>query len=133
MINTSLEPTFPLAKAARKHASARGNGSLNPSTLHRWRFPGIGGIRLECIKIGGVWHTSEQALQRFFEKLTAAKEGPGAHQAAPVERPAKRERAEGYQTAVEAQLDAVLGVAAPPRNVPTVKQNPPTGSSADSG
>ena len=100
MINTSLEPTFPLAKAARKHASARGDGPLNPSTLHRWRFPGIGGIRLECIKIGGVWHTSEQALQRFFEKLTAAQERPGAQQPVPAERPAKRERAAGYQTAV---------------------------------
>ena len=133
MINTSLEPTFPLAKAARKHASSRGDGPLNPSTLHRWRFPGIGGIRLECIKIGGVWHTSEQALQRFFEKLTAAQEGPAVQQVVPAERPAKRERATGYQAAVGAQLDAVLGVAAPPRNAPPVKQSPPTGSSADDG
>ena len=128
MINTSLEPTFPLAKAARKHASARGDGSLNPSTIHRWRCPGIGGIRLECIKIGGIWQTSDQALQRFFEKLTVAREGLGMQLPILVEPPAKQERVASYQTAVEEQLDAVLGVAAPIRNAPTVKQSPPTGS-----
>ena len=72
MINTAVEKTISLNKAARRCSSSRGEQSLCPSTLHRWRWPGLGGIRLECIKVGGIWHTSEEALQRFFEKLTAA-------------------------------------------------------------
>jgi hypothetical protein len=75
VINTLVERTFPLAQAVRRFASPRGPKPLHPSAGHRWRYPGIDGITLECIKVGGVWHTSHEALQRFFERLTAAREG----------------------------------------------------------
>jgi hypothetical protein len=110
MINTTLERTFPLAKAARKYASARGSGTVHPSTLHRWRSPGINGIALECLKVGGVWHTSEEALQRFFERLTAAQapEGEGASASAPPEKPANSGSALSRNDRVESELAAIL-------------------------
>ncbi len=40
------------------------------STLHRWRLRGIGGVRLETIRLGGRRFTSEQALTRFFRATT---------------------------------------------------------------
>lgn len=116
MINTAVEKTFSLNKAARRCSSSRGEQSLCPSTLHRWRFPGLGGIRLECIKVGGVWHTSEEALQRFFEKLTAAQAARPEAGSHGLTRPAKRDRVtarDGHHARVEEELSAALG--GPPR------------------
>jgi len=36
------------------------------NALHRWRTHGIRGVRLEAVLRGGVWHTSTEALERFF-------------------------------------------------------------------
>jgi len=109
MINTAVEKTFSLNKAARRCSSSRGEQSLCPSTLHRWRFPGLGGIRLECIKVGGVWHTSEEALQRFFEKLTAAKAVSAEAETCGSRKSSKRGR-DGHQDQVEEELNAALGI-----------------------
>lgn len=37
------------------------------NTLHRWREKGAQGVKLECIPLLGVWHTSVEAIQRFVE------------------------------------------------------------------
>ena len=38
------------------------------STIYRWAMRGIGGIKLETIKVGGVLCTSREALERFFNR-----------------------------------------------------------------
>lgn len=111
MINTLTERTFPLSQAARRFVSPRGPKGLHPSTPHRWRSPGIAGVRLECLKVGGAWHTSEAALQRFFERLTAAQsvtppENSTERAGGPAE--AEAEDQTGHQQMIEGKLDAVL-------------------------
>ena len=44
-------------------------GTPHVSTLHRWRLRGIGGVRLETIRIGGRILTSRQSLARFLTRL----------------------------------------------------------------
>jgi hypothetical protein len=108
MIDTTTEQTFPLTKASRRYTSARVEGHLHPSALQRWRTSGIRGVKLECIKVGGVWHTSAKALQRFFERLTALEEGvvPPETTSASATRPPQ---GTAHQLAVAEELDAVLG------------------------
>jgi hypothetical protein len=31
---------------------------VHASTVHRWRHPGVNGVRLEAVRIGGSWCTS---------------------------------------------------------------------------
>lgn len=62
-------------KDARRHLPRRRRGK-RPSieTLYRWANPGLHGIKLETIQVGGTLCTSLEALQRFFEKLSERKE-----------------------------------------------------------
>lgn len=52
----------------------RGGKRVSQATIHRWRLEGVRGVRLEAIKIGGTFHTSIEALERFVSALTAAQE-----------------------------------------------------------
>ena len=49
--------------------------TVHVSTVHRWRKPGIRGIRLEAVRVGGTWYTTHEAFARFCERLTAAETG----------------------------------------------------------
>jgi hypothetical protein len=60
------------------------------STLHRWRLRGVRGIKLETVLVGGARLTSQQALQRFCDRVTAAANGEPPPQT--VRTPAQRER-----------------------------------------
>ncbi len=44
---------------------------VHPSTIHRWRFRGIRGCRLEAFRIGGRWFTNEASFTRFCAAVTA--------------------------------------------------------------
>jgi hypothetical protein len=68
-INFAQENTFPLAETPDNVPRRRGR-KINKATPFRWKDMG-----LEVICIGGVLHTSTEALQRFFERRTAAKCG----------------------------------------------------------
>lgn len=41
---------------------------IHISAVYRWVSGGVGGVRLESIKIGGTTYTSAEALQRFAER-----------------------------------------------------------------
>lgn len=73
----------------------------NRDTIRRWVRDGCkGGIRLESAWIGGMPHTSEEALKRFFASLAAVRK--------PADVPrirGTREMSRGHQKAV-AELDA---------------------------
>jgi hypothetical protein len=49
---------------------------LHKSTPFRWANPGVRGIRLEVIRVGGTLCTTVPALQRFFERLAALPSSP---------------------------------------------------------
>ena len=66
------ENLVTLSEAARALPSRRKGKSVHPSTLHRWALRGVGGHRLETVRIGGTAYTSREALERFAERLTAA-------------------------------------------------------------
>jgi Protein of unknown function (DUF1580) len=102
MISIACEQVLPLSQLAKRLPWRRGGRPVHPSTLHRWRQPGIRGIRLECIRLGGAWHSSVEALQRFAERLSRL-ESDGL--AAPAEHAATdRVVDEGYQDRVERDL-----------------------------
>ena len=98
MIDHAIETVLPLTEAAATLPRRRGGKKTNVATLYRWSTRGLRGEVLETIQVGGTRCTSIEALQRFFDRLTAA--GRGGRQAgdagsrtAPVRRRPRDERA----------------------------------------
>ena len=58
----------------------RGGKPRHPASLYRWMDEGLRGIRLEFIQIGGAKYSSREALQRFFDALTARAVAAGERQ-----------------------------------------------------
>ena len=83
------EPLITLSQAASRYPGHRGARRLHPATLTRWILRGVlaldgGRIRLEAIRVGCRWLTSEGALARFATALGT----PGVP--VPVRSPADR-------------------------------------------
>jgi hypothetical protein len=74
MIDISIEETFSLTEAAKQLPCRRKGKRPNVATLYRWTHTGCRGVRLETICIGATRCTSLEALQRFFDALTAQAE-----------------------------------------------------------
>jgi len=68
------ESVFPLAETPKHVPPRRGGKRLHQSTPFRWAKHGVRGVRLETIRIAGSLCTSVEALQRFFEALSATDE-----------------------------------------------------------
>ena len=83
MIDISNETVISPADAVKNLPRRRGGKRPNISTVYRWMVDGVRGIKLESICIGGTRCTSIEALQRFFDRLTAKADGQ------PVEKPQK--------------------------------------------
>jgi hypothetical protein len=60
---------------------------------------GVRGVRLETIMRGGVRFTSTEAIQRFFDRSTAAADGEPAPARTPAQRQKAIDRAEAELTA----------------------------------
>jgi hypothetical protein len=73
MIDIQSEETFSLTQAAKLECLPRRRGGKRPSVSTLWRrvLHGVHGVKLESIVCGGVICTSPQAIQRFFDNLTA--------------------------------------------------------------
>jgi hypothetical protein len=109
MIDVGTEQLTTLAQLARRIPCRRNARPVHPSTVHRWRSPGIRGIRLECLKIGGAWHTSMEAFQRFCERLSQRDDPSDPIKPAPTYSRSIA-RAKHRQDQVERELDEELGV-----------------------
>ena len=72
MIDVNAEHVVTLSQLAKRLPCRRSERPVHPATIHRWRNPGVRGVRLDCVRIGGIWHTSLEAYQRWVERLTAA-------------------------------------------------------------
>jgi hypothetical protein len=70
MIDLKSESLLTLGQAAQRLPRRRRGRPVNISTVFRWIAHGIRGVRLEGIRVGGAIHTSEEALQRFADRLT---------------------------------------------------------------
>lgn len=74
MINVSHEELVKLSFAPAFIEELSGN-RVHIGTIYRWRNKGIAGVCLETIDIGGTPYTSKEALSRFFQNSTSAKQG----------------------------------------------------------
>lgn len=69
--------------AVSLHEGIRAEGlSASPKTARRWRIRGVGGTRLEAVRVGGRWLTSRAAVRRFV--AAQQRETPPAVQAIDV-------------------------------------------------
>jgi len=64
------EDVLTLNQAAVELSSVTGKRP-NKSTVFRWISRGIGGVKLDGVRVGRDWLTSRQALTRFIESRTA--------------------------------------------------------------
>jgi len=72
MIDFRNQKLLQLSVAAREWPG----GGVHVSTLHRYRLQGVRGIRLECVRVGGRWCTSCQAIDRFIAGLNSDSSEP---------------------------------------------------------
>lgn len=101
MIKLNEEGVISLTEAARLVPSGREGRPVNVSTLYRWALKGVGGVRLDAVRIGSRWYTSKEALQRFTERLTT-QSLPEEEEQKPSPRTPTRRKAE--QENVQRQL-----------------------------
>ncbi|MGA2619871.1 MAG: DUF1580 domain-containing protein [Thermoguttaceae bacterium] len=67
MAETS-ETLVTVAAVCRMFPGRTGRG-ISRATLWRWMLRGIGGVRLESVKIGGVRYVTRKAVERFVAAL----------------------------------------------------------------
>jgi hypothetical protein len=86
------ESLLSLAQAAARFPGHRGAKRLHPATLTRWILAGVKGldgrrVKLDAVRVGARWLTSEAALQRFADALV------GSSESAPPRSPTERQTA----------------------------------------
>jgi hypothetical protein len=110
VIDITLEKPITFAEAASQFPSRHPGRKLSPMTVWRWA-EGIGtpgGIRRETIYLGGGRYTSVEAVNRFAQAITAARQGQPSTPPPPVLSKRRRKLAE-----VDAKLDKAIGPARP--------------------
>jgi hypothetical protein len=113
-----LRETLIRLADVRDHLPRNAKGKkADRSVAFRWAGKGLKNQRLEYIQIGGVRHTSLEALQRFFDRLTHGAPGP-AFPASP-KREAEITKAEQDVKSALARRGAI---AASPQASPTALQ-----------
>ena len=99
MIDLNSEKLLTLEQAAEKLL-------VSKASLYRWITQGYQGVKLEAIKLGVNWRTSEEALQRFGDRLTPNQELPDANPHR-WRTSAKREK---EQELILEELDELFGI-----------------------
>jgi hypothetical protein len=89
MIDSMRETLVSLADVPAHLPNRRGGRRPHISCIYRWAQRGCKGVVLETLQCGGTKMTSLEALQRFFERLSAAASG----QQPPVRSIAAKDRA----------------------------------------
>ena len=98
-IDITTEQVLTLRDAAKLLPRRRRGRKPHFSTLWRWATRGLRGVRLETIRIGNCLCTSHEALQRFFD-LLSAEDGSSATRVRRA--PARRRHAQEW---AERELD----------------------------
>ncbi|MCA9215680.1 MAG: DUF1580 domain-containing protein [Planctomycetales bacterium] len=69
------EELFPFNELPKRLQQVTGSRKrINISTAHRWRQRGVKGVRLESVVIGGERFTSYEAISRFADASTIARD-----------------------------------------------------------
>lgn len=81
MIDITTEKPIPLSELCLLVPPGRNGKKTHLSTLLRWIGRGVRNpagelVRLEAIRLGNRWMSSQEALQRFAERLTPATDTP---------------------------------------------------------
>ncbi len=78
MIDPQAEPPIPLMQVPLLPwlPRRRGGRKLHIATAFRWAQRGLRGVKLEIIQIGGTKCTSEEALKRYFARLSGEATAP---------------------------------------------------------
>ncbi len=130
MIDIIEEKMIALRDVPR-HLPARPNGKrIHVSAIYRWSFRGLRGVVLDTVRVGGTQYTSEEALQRFAEALSAARLNP----APPVPVPTRKRQRQVERA--EREVAAVLGLPTAAGKTTLVKSpaaNPSAGSGSPNG
>ena len=126
-----IEEKMIAVRDVPRHLPARPNGKrIHVSAVYRWSFRGLRGVVLETLRFGGTLYTSEEALQRFAEALSAARLN-----AAPPDPVPTRKRQRQVERA-EREVAAVLGLPTAGSEATSIKSpaaNPSAGSGSPSG
>lgn len=72
----SAEKVIPLSAVPNELPRRRRGRKVHISTLHRWATVGCKGVVLETLSVGACRCTSKEALQRFFETISARQANP---------------------------------------------------------
>jgi hypothetical protein len=94
VIDITSEHLLRPSNAARELPPGRNGRPINVSTIFRWINPGVRGVRLEVVRIGGSVYTSREALKRFAEALTSLGAAPGNDRVGTTARAKRAERAD---------------------------------------
>jgi hypothetical protein len=70
-ITAANEQLLPFSQVP-EFLRSRGAKAPHVSAVYRWHLAGLSGVRLEALKIGGRFHTSVEALDRFFRAVSEA-------------------------------------------------------------
>jgi hypothetical protein len=101
MIDTTTERLITFSEAARLIPSRHAGRRVATSTLWRWHNPGVSGVRLETVCVGGSRFTSAEALDRFCQAVTAARQGGGEPAQSPARSRSKAQQQRDSQQAVK--------------------------------
>ena len=91
MIDLSNETILSLSEATHEVPRGRGNKRVHSSTLYRWATRGVAGTKLEAVRVGGLFVTSSEALNRFFRRLNSQVDERSEYATAAEKRQRERE------------------------------------------
>jgi hypothetical protein len=71
MIDPEVEPLITLAQATKLKwlPRLRRGRPITFSAFYRWAVHGLGGVKLETLRVGGTMFTTSAAIKRFFAEL----------------------------------------------------------------
>ncbi|MCC9602884.1 DUF1580 domain-containing protein [Stieleria sp. JC731] len=72
-LNLLTEDVISLTEARNFLPEVRGQKRPHVSTVWRWSLRGVGGVKLETVKIGSRIVTSKQAVTRFIAATTESR------------------------------------------------------------
>ena len=69
-VSRVLTETVLTISQARETIEQATNQRPDKATIHRWIKRGVGGVRLDAVRVGNVTLTSAEAITRFIEART---------------------------------------------------------------
>jgi hypothetical protein len=75
MIDSELGSYFAISEVPNRIPKTSRGRRVSIATVVRWSTKGLKGIKLETIRIGGTRCTCDDALRRFFERISQSQSG----------------------------------------------------------